>query len=465
MMGRLRAARFLTDFDSSVNMVRALGRFFEGKDHRGLSIGPGSRRLADLASSPPRVLRRLSFVGMGAAQGVPLDRARLVDAEEIATWATQQYRRGPYDTAIIGSGSGAAVHLAAALGAPFLPQTTLVAVKDRTTHPDEPVAAMHALAPTTRLVARKNPEVSVYHMHDPAQDRPMLQAIAYLRLKRLRLGRAYERFLEQRLTPGATIIQLECGRTWRSRALGERAYFQFGALGGVSEEEYHDSGKRIAEYLEAEDSHRRTWRPPETDARRPEAEWGWDPVLADDVERLAQRNGYTLRRLTMEEPQDLSPLVADLHRWWYRRLGIPSGRLLAESYVQWDPYWVLRLGVVPFWLRFNMEPSYEELRRYLDDAEPYDHVYLNLFSQGLWSPGVVPLEQWRELIESKAREQAEIIGVDENAYPLDIGSTMRYQPAFEALPFRHAIPAPLTLEDIHLFLAESPKEYPRLGWT
>jgi hypothetical protein len=464
-MRRLRAARFVTDFDSSVNMVRALGRLFEGKDHRGLSIGPGSRRLANLASSPSRQLRRFSFTGMGRAQGIPLDRTRLVDAEGIASWATQQYRRGPFDTAIIGSGSGAGLHLAAALGAPFLPQTTLVAVKDLTTHPDEPVGAMHALAPITRLIAGNNPEVAVYHMHDPAQDRPMLQAMAYLRLKRLRLGRSYERFLEQRLAPGATIIQLECGRTWRTRAVGERAYFQFGALGGVSEDEYHDSGERIAEYLEAEGSHRRNWRPPETDARRPEAEWGWDPTLAEDVEGLAQRNDYTLRRLTMEEPQDLSPFVADFHRWWYRRLGVPAGRLLAESYVQWDPYWVLRLGVVPFWLRFNMEPSYEELRRYLDNAESYDHIYLNLFSQGLWSPGVVPVRQWRELIESKAGEHAAIVGVDENTYPVDTGSTMRYQPAFEAMPFRHPIPPPVSSDDITLFLQESRKEYPTLRWT
>lgn len=464
-MRRLRAARFVTDFDSSVNMVRALGRFFEGKDHRGLSIGPGSRRLADLASSPPRTLRRSSFVAMGAAQGVPLDRARLVDAEEIAHWVTQQYGAGPFDTVVIGSGSGAALHLAAALGAPFLPQTTLVAVKDFMTHPDEPVAAMHALAPITRLIAGNNPEVSVYHMHDPAQDRPMLQAMAYMRLKRLRLGRAYERFLEERLAPGGTVIQLECERTWRTRAVGERAYFQFGALGGVPEEEYHHTGERIAEYLEAEGSHRRDWEPPEMDARRPEAEWGWDPALAEGVEKLSQRNGYTLRRVAMGEPQDLSPFVADFHRWWYRRLGVPSGRLLAESYVQWDPYWVLRLGVVPFWLRFNMEPSYEELRQYLERAEAYDHIYLNLFSQGLWSPGVVPLEQWRELIESEAGERAAIIGVDEDAYPVDTGSTMRYQPAFEALPFRHPIPPPVSPDDIDLFVEESPKVYPGLRWT
>ncbi|MDP9403931.1 MAG: hypothetical protein M3P85_11550 [Actinomycetota bacterium] len=464
-MPRVRAARFVTDFDSSVNMVRALGRLFEGKDHRGLSMGPGSRRLANLVSSPPRALRRLGFVGMGASQGIPLDRARLIDAEEIARWVTQQYGLGPFDTVVIGSGTGAGLHLAAALGAPFLPQTTLVAVRDFATHPDDPVGAMHALAPTVRLIARNNPEVSVYHMHDPAQDRPMLQAMAYMRLKRLRLGRAYERFLEERLAPGGTIIQLECERTWRTRAVGERAHFQFGALGGLAEEEYHDNGARIAEYLEAEGSPRRKWEPPEPDARRAEAEWGWDPALGEDVERLARRYGYRLRRLVMEEPQDLSALVADFHRWWYRRIGVPSGRLLVESYVQWDPYWVLRLGVVPFWLRFNMQPSYEDLQTYLDHAEPYDDIYLNLFSQGLWSPGVVPLEKWRELIKSKAREHAEIIGVDEKAYPLDTGSTMRYQPAFEALPFRHPIPPPVTVDDIDVFLENSRKDYPRVRWV
>lgn len=68
---------------------------------------------------------------------------------------------------------------------------------------------MHALAPTNRLIAANNPELAVYHMHDPAQDRPMVKAIAYLRLKRLRLGRTYERFLKQRLAPAATVILLE----------------------------------------------------------------------------------------------------------------------------------------------------------------------------------------------------------------------------------------------------------------
>ncbi len=463
MSRRARASRHLVDFDSGVNTVRAVGRFLRGKDHRALSMGPGSRALADLASSLPTRARRGIFSGMGVLQGVPLDQARRIRADDLAEWVVRQYGRGPYPMVVVGSPSGAAVHLAAALRAPYLPQTLLVAVRDLATHPDDPASAMDALAPTTRLVAQRNPEVAVYHMHDPAQDRPMLEGMAYLRLKRQRLGRVFERFLEERLVPGGTILVLESNRSWRSRAVGERAYFQFGCLGGVAEEEYHDSGPRIADYLAREGSPWRRWDPPEPDGRRPEAEWGFDPALLPDLQRVARRAGYTLRRLVVEEPQDLSPFVADLYRWWYRRRGMPGQRLLVESYVQWDPLWVLRLGAVPFWCRFNMQPAYDELERYLDTAEPYDAISVNLFSQGLWSPGVVPVPHWRRLVASSAKIDGQVIGVDEDAYPLDTGSTLRFQPAFAALPARHPLPAPLDLADLDSFLTTS-GEFERLSW-
>jgi hypothetical protein len=462
--GRLRAARYLVDFDSGVNAARTLGRYLRGKDHRGMGVGPGSLVLARAASALPVRMRRSTFSGMGALQGIPLYRARQISADDIADWIVGQYGPGPFPVVVVGSPSGAAVHLAAALRAPYLPQTLLAAVRELGTHPDDPQAAMQALAPTTRLVAGRNPEVAVYHMHDPAQDRPMLEAMAYLRLKRLTLGRALERFLEERLTADGTILLVECTRTWRSRAVGERAYFQFGCLGGVSEDEYHNSGPRIADYLARERSPRRRWEPPEPDARRPEAEWGFDPTLRSDLEELAAVHGYQLRRLVTEEPQQLSEFVADLHRWWYRRRGLPGQRLLVQSYVQWDPLWTQRLGAVPFWIRFNMQPSFADLHRYLDRVQAYDHIHVNLFSQGLWSPGVVPVRHWRNLAASAATVRGEVIGVDEHAYPLDTGSTMRYQPAFAALPPRHPLPPPLAITDIESFLDTADTLY-QLTWS
>ncbi|UUU19075.1 hypothetical protein [Streptomyces sp. DSM 40750] len=43
--------------------------------------------------------------------------------------------------------------------------------------------------------------------------------------------------------------------------------------------------------------------------------------------------------------------------------------------------------------------------------------------------------------------------MDERAYPEDIGSTLRYQPALAALPERHPLPPPLGVEELDEFLA------------
>ena len=47
-------------------------------------------------------------------------------------------------------------------------------------------------------------------MHDANQDRLMIRRMTYFRLKRLTLGRAYARFLEETLAPGGTILLVEC---------------------------------------------------------------------------------------------------------------------------------------------------------------------------------------------------------------------------------------------------------------
>jgi hypothetical protein len=76
----------------------------------------------------------------------------------------------------------------------------------------------------------------------------------------------------------------------------------------------------------------------------------------------------------------------------------------------------------------------------------------------------VPVPRWRELVASSAAVRGELVGVDQDAYPLDTGSTMRFQPAFAALPPRHALPAPLDVTDIDRFLGASDQSY-RVSWT
>jgi hypothetical protein len=96
------------------------------------------------------------------------------------------------------------------------------------------------------------------------------------------------------------------------------------------------------------------------------AEWGFEPALREDVERLAREQGYRIRRIVFNTPKQLSPLVADLYRGWYGKRGITDHRLLVESFIVMEPYWAIRGGLVPFWMVFNKQPSAQALAAYLD---------------------------------------------------------------------------------------------------
>jgi hypothetical protein len=56
------------------------------------------------------------------------------------------------------------------------------------------------------------------------------------------------------------------------------------------------------------------------------------------------------------------------------------------------------------------------------------------------------------------------VGVDERAYPLDAGSSVRFQPAFAAPPARHPVPSPLAVTDIDEFLADCGERWPDAAW-
>jgi hypothetical protein len=190
----------------------------------------------------------------------------------------------------------------------------------------------------------------------------MIQSMQYFRVKRRRLGATFERFLDAALAPGATVFLVECGLTWPTTRIGDRHVFQHGALGGATEEEYARGGPRVEAYLRRYGVDKPRWDPPPADGRSPEAEWGFEPALRGDVERLARRRGWRVRRVLFLQPEDLSPLVAELYRWWYRARGIDSHRLLVESFVLLEPWWTLRSGAAPFWMVFNVHSQHPALR-------------------------------------------------------------------------------------------------------
>jgi hypothetical protein len=450
----------IANFDSASAMLRMLARFLRGRDFARLGgTAPPLEALAPVVNALPRQVREQLYIWSGWAEASPPQHLVSIRAEDIAGWAVNRYPRRRYPAAMLGSSNGALVHLCAALGIPWLPQTVLIPVRRSGVHPDEPRQDCEWGREHAPPLLEANPEWQLHHMHDANQDRLMIQRMTYFRVKWRRLAAAYERFLENMLEPGATIFLVDCQLAWPTLQVAERHYFQMGAHGGATPEEYLDGSQRVEHYLRRYGSRRHRWLYPEPDAERPEAEWGFEPALREDVERLAWRRGYRVRRIAFDRPEDTSPMVADLYRWWYAERRLPANRLLVESFIVMEPYWSLRTGAVPFWTVFNVERSAEALEQYLGAREPFDEIGLMLFSHGVDSVGLASVERWRAALR-RTRYRAVLLGVDERAYPRDFGVYVRYSAELRRqIVARYPLPGPLGLEQLDRFLQRTEGRY------
>ncbi|MEH0820736.1 MULTISPECIES: hypothetical protein [unclassified Micromonospora] len=457
----MKLPREVAAFDSASAMVVATARFLHNRDTPPMGR-PAGRLLGPLAVAANRLpirLRETIYSLASGAEARPAAHMAALDIEDVAAAIAGLYPRRRYPAVAVGSSSGALVHLCAALGMAWLPQTLLLPLRQRQVPPDDPMRAVHAFDATAQALVARNPDFVLHHMHDPNQDRLTSQRMAYFRVKRTRLGPAYERFLTQTLDAGGVLLLAECTRRWPTTRVGQRHVFQFGALGGLEPQQYHEGDPRIADYLRRYGVQRTRWQVPAPDGESPEAEWGFEPALRDDVIAFARRHGYQVRRLVFDDPDDLSPLVADLYRWWYRRRGLPADRLLVESFMLLDPWWALRTGCVPYWSTFPVEGSADALTRYLEQSDAYDYLHLMLFCHGVESVGLATVDQWKAVLDH-ARVAGSFAGVDPGRYPRDLATFFRYQSALRALPDRYPIPEPLSLTEFGRFFAEHRHRYP-----
>jgi hypothetical protein len=451
-MSLRQAPWFVADFDSASAMLQANARFLNQQDFPALGL---TRRLEPLALAVnllPRAVRRFVYTWGGVLEAIPPARLAEVRADEIARWAVELYPRRTYPAIALGSSNGALVHLYAALGIPWLPQTILIPVRQNVAGPDQPKEAMDFGAEHAPRLLAANPELQLHHMHDPNQDRLMLHGMTYFRVKRLCLGATYERFISERLRPGGTIILADCGLRWPTTRVGERHVFQFGGFGGVSPEEHFRASEGSATCRDSGGASG-DWQPPAPDGDSPEAEWGFEPALAEDVERLARERGYRVLRLRFDEPDDVAAPVAELCRRWYARSGVPARRLLVESFVLLDPRLAARTRSVPFWTTFPVESSARALERYLDEAEPYDEIRIALFAHGARSIGLARPERWRAAL-ARARKRGAFLGTRPKAFPEDFAVFARFHRELSALPERHPVPDPLPLAEAEQLIAQ-----------
>lgn len=417
------------------------------------------RGLGAAINAMPRWLQEQVYIWSGWFEAISVNKVKTIDAEQVAEWMVSLYPQRKYSAVAIGSANGAATHLWAAMGIPWLPQTFLVPVARSGIHPDEPQQDLEWGQGPARIVLQRNPNVQLHHMHDPVQDRLMIQRMTYFRFKRLMLGAAYEAFLDRCLQPGGTIFLMDCRMAWPVTDCGERHLFQFGAVGGATVDELQHGSERVAEYLARYGSHRRKWEPPPVDRTAPEAEWGFEPAMTKDIERVAHRHQARLRRIIFEEPEHMSPLVADLYQRWNETRGIADRRLIVDSFILMEPYWTVRTGSIPFWMVFNKEPSRRALQAYLDRSKAFDDIFMMLFSHGVDSVGLPSIEQWREPLR-RARLKGSLLGVDERVFPRDFAVFTRYYfDLLRTIPTRYPMPPALTVKELDQFLDDSDGRY------
>jgi hypothetical protein len=417
----VKPARAVASFDSASAMLRATARYLQGQDFAHLGQTPAKTLPVRASTLLPTRARQSVYAVAGALEGVRPAQLGSIDIDDVASWITGHYPRANYPCVFVGASNGAVVHLAAAVGAPWLPQTLLLPVRRwRAGGADsaDAVAAMSFGAQVAPPLLERNPDIVLHHMHDPNQDELMVRHMAYFRVKRTRLGPAYGRWLQHHLAPDASIVLVEDQSRWPTTRVAERHVFQNGAQGGLRPEDYRGTMP---------------------DGSSPEAEWGFEPELAHEVARWGQINGHPVRRLVIDCPEALSAPVADLHRSWAAERGAVD-RLLLESFVMLDPHQVARTGAAPFWTMFPVEPSALLAQSYLDSRAAFGEVDALLFNHGARSAGLAAARVWQNLI-ARGQRPGHLLGVDAARFPIDFAALARYGPALRRLP---SAPRPAT---------------------
>lgn len=454
---RQPSPRFIANFDSASAMLRALAASLHGRDFPALGTPLALRPIMVAANELPRGARETLYTWAGWTEACAPSRLDRVRAESIARWMTSLYPRRRYPAVMIGASNGALIHLCAALGIPWLPQTWLIPVRHPGLDRDEPRASLRWGTEPGRRLLEANPELALHHMHDAIQDRLMIQWMAYFRVKRLQLGWAYEKFLRDSLGFGGTIFVAECRYRWPVTRLSRRHVFQHGAAGGLSPDEYVAGSKRVEAFLQRQRSPWRRWVSPVPNDDAPEAEWGFAPQIWNSITAFAKRHRCRVRLIIFDDPDDASPFVADLYRWWYASHGLRADRLVIDSFILMDPCRTIRVGAVPFWTKFSVEPSARAAERYLEKSDPFDTIAAMMFSHGVDSIGLATVARWREIV-GHARRYGTLLGVDPQKFPADFGTFARYQAALRELGLRPAPPT-LTLAELDSFIAQSRGQY------
>ncbi len=324
-----------------------------------------------------------------------------------------------FDAVIIGSAlGGAAAHLAALLGAPFLPQPFILGVAGGT--PDDELSSyLDRVAPLAQAILIRNDDLAAVAHFDPVHDGWLTPYLAHLRLKLISLPEGYRRFIRNHLKPGGTIIYLDCQARWLQYDLGDRLNLQVGGWGGIPAEEFISGSERIDRFLAARgSSHRGGWRlVGQSPARAPESEWGSVDGLGSALVAFARDAGFGFEALRFDHPHDYSTLAYHAHLQQLERHGVEPKGVLIEMFTQYAPGTVLRHDLLPLWLVFNTQDSKAYLKQARAWFPPGLPVYLSALVTLSRTPDMVPYREWAHTLDGFAWQS---VGARPERYPEDL---------------------------------------------
>jgi hypothetical protein len=375
---------------------------------------------------PETALRRV-LAWENKRTALPKRVASDVDVEALAAARTDDYRDlpGPFDCILIGAAlGGAAAHLAALLGAPFLPQPFILTFDQGT--PDD---SLESFARAARQLAdpilARNADITVISHFDPVHDGWLTRQVHHTRLKINRLPQAYQSFIRRRLRPGGCLIHFDCRATWMQYRLGPRHRLQAGGWGGLPAETFLNGSPEMDAYLRSTGSkHRGGWRLPAlSPVEGRESEWGSEPGLGEALAQFAESSGFELLTISLPDPEAFSSLCLGAHMALCQLEERPPRAVLVETFGQIEPTAVLRARLLPLWLVFNTADSLEFMRSQLAELPPELPVLFSGLVTFSRTPDMVSWHAWDAALAGHSWVN---LAAGPRRYPMDAAALWRW---------------------------------------
>ena len=344
----------------------------------------------------PADLRWSALAAEQAAEAVPLELVDLIDAAAVARWITGRYPAGAWPAVVLGSAHGGAAHLAAALGAPWLPTTFTLTVPWPDGSVGDWAGAMQWGAKIADQILAADPDVTIRQVHDPVRQGGLCGSTVTLHLRWRRLPRAYQDFLRSGLGRRGATLLLRDTRSWPVVELTDRLSFQLGspASGLRHEDQTMDNPafRRLVHSVGGDH-----WPTPYLDSPARFAELAGEPELERELRRLSQELGRPTHRVLYPGPELLSACVADLYRDWLRGGEHDGDGCVVETGRLLDPWRVLMSGLVPYWCESAARPAVEAAEYWLAGGGSFGTVTILPGAPGTTFETHAGVAQWRAI--------------------------------------------------------------------